>query len=439
MGNIFSTREIALFIWLLIFFISRTKHTRLSIIGFIKAFFDRKIILSLSTLLLYIILIVFILSSIGFWDIFLLKDTVLWLLFSGIFLFMNINKVESVNFFSKLIKEKIKIIAVWEFLFNFYTFSLIWELVLIPIVFVFAIMEAFAEHSSKKEESHKKVVRLCKNILEVIGLIMIGYVIYKTITEYKLLLSISNLKSFLLPILLVILTLPYFYALTLYMNYESFIITVKHLHRNENPEISKGLIKATFKYANININTLKHIWKYQTHFSSAKETPDEYIKRVTKKPKYIISDKAKLPLFNDIQTVIKNLSNIGIGKLSEWHKSYAGNDCYLSMTDYYQFGMDDITKIPNTLSFYLTGEETYIKQLEIILNIGSEQDKYQAIKKFIEVLKLTFSSLNILTPNNLANFIIKKKVINLQYDTYVMSLNYEKCERLETYTLGITA
>lgn len=438
--NIFSTREVALIIWFLVFliFVSRTKDVRHSIVGVIKAFFDRKLIVAFSTLLLYILFIIFILSYIGFWDISLLKDTVLWLLFSGIVLFMNINKVEDVNYFSKLIKDNIKIIAIWEFLFNFYTLSLVWELVLIPVVFMFSVIEAFAEHSSKQEESHKKVVALCKNILGLIGLVMIGYVIYRTITEYELLLSISNLKSFLLPVLLTALTLPYFYALALYMNYESFITVVKHLHRNGDPKISKRLIKATLKYANININTLKRIWKYLAHFNSSKESPDEYIKRVAKKPKYIISDKARLPLFNDIQTVIKKLSDIGIGKLDEWHKSYAGDDCYLSMTNYYQFGIDDITKIPNVLAFYLTGEETYIKQLEVVLDIGYEQDKHQTIEKFIEVLSLTFSNLNIPFPEGLTNSIIEDREYHLQYDTYSILLNYEKFERIEKYTLRIT-
>ncbi len=121
-----------------------------------------------------------------------------------------------------------------------------------------------------------------------------------------------------------------------------------------------------------------------------KENPDEYIKRVAKKPKYIISDKAKLLKFNDIQTVINLLSEIGIGKLDEWHKSYAGDDCYLSMTNYHKFGIDDITKIPNTLALYLTGEETHINQLEVILDVGYEQDKDQAIETFTEVLRQIF-------------------------------------------------
>ncbi len=146
--TIFSTREVALFIWFLLFliFVSRSKDVRHSIARAIKTFFSRKSIIAFSLLLLYILLIVFILSYIGFWDISLLKDTILWLLFSGSVLFMNINKIENVNYFSGLIKDNIKIIIIWEFLFNFYTFSLIGELVFIPVVTLFSSMGIFAKY-----------------------------------------------------------------------------------------------------------------------------------------------------------------------------------------------------------------------------------------------------------------------------------------------------
>lgn len=439
LSNIFSTREIAIFIWFLILliFAIRTKEVRNSIVRVIKAFFNRKLFLAFCTLLIYILLVVFILSVIGFWDISLLKDTVFWTLFSGIVLFMNINKIENVNYFSSLIKDNIKVIVIWEFLFNFYTLSLIGELVLIPVVSLFSIMEVFAEHSSKQEENQKKVVTFCKNVLGLIGLGLIVYVVYKTITKYELLFSVSNIKSFLLPILLAILTLPYFYALALYMNYESYITVVKHIHRNKESKISKGLIRATLKYANVNLNTLKRIWKYQVHFDSSKENPDEYIKRVAKKPKYIISDKAKLLKFNDIQTVINLLSKIGIGKLDEWHKSYAGDDCYLSMTNYHKFGIDDITKIPNTLALYLTGEETHINQLEVILDVGYEQDKDQAIETFTEVLRQIFNCLDIMLPDNLICSIADNKEHHYEYNTHKVSLNYEIFERIEQCKLTI--
>ena len=201
------------------------------------------------------------------------------------------------SYFSKLVKDNIKVIAIWEFIFNFYTFSLIGELIIIPIVSMFTILQVFAEHSSLKKAEHKKVAILSKNILGVIGLATICYVTYKTIVEYELLFTYANLKSFLLPIVLFVLTLPYFYVLTLYVNYDSFITIVKHFHRNESPSVSKDLIKATLRYANFSLNSLKRVWKYHVHFDASKDNPFDYIKKVSRKPKYTIGDTAKLTIF----------------------------------------------------------------------------------------------------------------------------------------------
>jgi hypothetical protein len=351
---------------------------------------------------------------------------------------MNINKAENANYFSKIIKDNTKVVAIWEFVFNFYTLGLIWELILTPTILLFSSIQVFAEHSSKKNSEHEKVVTLCKTILGLIGLIAICYVTYKTVTEYELLLSFANLKSFLLPIFLTIITLPYFYGLALYINYDSFITVVKHLHRNEDPSISRGIIKATLKYANINLRTLKRICKYQVYFNSSKDTPNEYIKEAARKPKYIISNVTKLKIFNNIQETIEKLSDIGVGELSEWHKSYADDDCYLSMTNYYQFGSDDITKIPNTLAFYLMGEEAYIEQLDVVLDVGFQQNKHEALEKFTEVLELVFSNLSILMPDDLLESILANKKYLKQYDSHRVSLTYEKFERIENYILSIT-
>lgn len=223
------------------------------------------------------------------------------------------------------------------------------------------------------------------------------------------------------------------------MNYVSFIVSVKHCHKNENPSVIRGIIKATYKYANINLKTLKRIWKYQVSYNTSNETPDEFIKKAARKPKCIISNRTKLRMFNDIQKVITNLSNIGIGELSEWHKSYAGDDSYLSMTNYYQFGTDEITIIPNFLAIYLTGEETFIKQISLVLDIGYQQNKHEALMKFIEILELLFSNLSIIMPENLSESILANNKYHKQYDSHLVSLEYEKFERVEKFKLTITA
>lgn len=439
--DMFSTREKAIMVWsalAFVFFLVK-KDSRHAITNFIKALFYKKLIFALCTFIMYMLLVVLFLSYFSFWDLSLLKDTVLWFLFTGVFLFMKTNKVENQKFFYDLVKANFKLILIWEFIFNLYTLSFVEELFFIPTVFLFTITEVFAEHSSNKDEkTNLMVATFCKKALVLIGFITIVYVLYRTVTEYKLLFTIPNLKSFLLPIILLILTLPFFYGLVLYMNYEQYTSAVKNFYRNEDKKISKDLIKATYKYANIDIKKIKRTWKYVTYFCPSKDNAYEFIKNVSRNPKYIISNKAKFVMFNDIKKMIKNLSHIGIGELCEWHKSYANDDYYLSTITCFEFGKDHITQISNSIALNLIGDETYIRKMEVVLCIGYNHDKYTAKRKYVEVLKQIFKSLSIPLQSELSNSISEDRQYNKQYSNYVVSLNYEKFERLAEYFVCIT-
>lgn len=432
--NIFSTREIALFIWFLIFliYVSLGKSIRDSVVGVIKAFLDKKLVLAFSTMLIYILLVILILSYIRFWDMSLLKDTIIWILFSGIVLFFNINKVKHVNYFSKLIKDNIKIIVIFEFLSNFYTLSLLGELILIPIVSFFSVVGAFAEYSSKKEESYKKVNILCKNILGLIGLGAIGYVIYKTITEYNLLFSVSNLKSFLLTILLMILTLPYFYFLALFMRYETLFIRVNRLKYKGEGQIKKAKMQILIS-ANISLNKL---FRINRDYMSLKSTEDiqKQIKKIAKKPlhkKGIIGNEAKIELFNDIEKCRNLLSKIGIGEFSEWHN--IGNS-FQSITSYYELSdsyIDSYIGLPNNIACYLSGKETYIEQLNLTLNINNREQKKSALFLLKVCIETIFSILNIENAHNIYESIDNKKELRIQTEIFLCKLNIDKYEHMD--------
>lgn len=433
--HIFSTREIATFIWICILaiYVLWSKNVRHSVIEVIKSLGHKFFIVGLSSLIIYTLFSIFILEKLYCWDITLIKDTSFWFLFTAVSIFFSAHKAKDVVFFMNILKDNLKIIIVFEFIINLYTFPLLIELLLFPIIVFASILQVTTEKNNDQKKVHSCLGRL----LSLIGLSMIGFAIYKTIIDHENFFSIPNLKSFSLPIFLTILSLPYFYVLALYMSYESYITIVKHLHRYENPKGVKDFIKATFKYANVNLNTLSRIWKYQSLFNASKDDPFEYVRKVSQKPKYIIGDTAKLKIFNDIQRVIKFLSNNDIGKLDDWHKSYSGDDCYLSMTNYYQFGFGDVTKIPNSLAYYLTGEEMYIKQLDLVLDVGYQQNKTEALTKFIDTIKLTFDSLMTPMPNDITDSILIDENYKKEYDTHTITLSYEKFERIETYQLSI--
>lgn len=435
--DVFSTREIALFIWILVFlfFLSSTKNVRQSMVGVLKAFFEKKLIIAFSTLLLYVLFVIFLLEFIGYWDISLLKDTILWILFSGFILFMNVNKIEDVDYFAKVLKDNIKVIAIWEFVFNFYTFSLVGELIFIPTIFLFTVLHAFAEHSSKREKEHIKVVVLCKNILGIIGFGVICYIIYKTITEYELLFSFTNLKSFLLPILLVLLTLPYFYVLAVFMRYENLFIRINSFLKFKGAKQVKIAKKQTIISANISLTKLSRIDRNFMSLKTAKDIKQQ-IKAITKKPlhkKGILGTTAQIKLFNNIEKCRELLSSIGIWQFSEWRN--IGNS-FQSITPYYELPdsyYDSYVGLPNNIACYLSGKETYIKQLNLTLNLNNKKQRESALLLFKECITKISDLLDLKITHDIFKSINKEKSANFQTEQFFCRLNIYKYERIDTW------
>ena len=437
--DVFSTREIALFIWFLVLLIfsSRTKSVRRSMIGVLKSFFVKNLIVAFSMLLLYVLFTILVLYIIGYWDISLFKDTILWVLFSGFILFMNVNKIENIDYFSKVLKDNLKAIAIWVFVFNFYTFNLIAELFFVPAVFLFTVLQAFAEHSSKTEKQHEKVVVLCKNILGAIGFIVICYVTYKTITEYQLLLSFKNLKSFLLPILLILFTLPYFYGLAVFMKYENLFIRMNSFLKFRGERQVKIAKRQTLISANISLTKLSRI---DRNFMSLKKTNDikQQVKNITKKPLHkreILGDgdTAKIELFNNIEKCRELLSSIEIGKLSEWRN--IGNT-FQSITPYYELPdsyLNSYIGLPNNIACYLSGEEIYVKQLNLTLNLNNKKQKESALLLFKESITKTLNLLNLTITHDISEYIDKRKNISYQTEKFLCRLSIYRYEHVDTW------
>lgn len=252
--NVLSNREKALLVWILIALIAMMfrKEIRRSIFGVFKALFVKQILAVLGLFSMYVFALVSMLKGFGFWDTSLLKDTILWA-FGAFVIIFKVDKAEDRSHFTDLIKDSIKWVIIFEFLAAFYTFSFRTELILIPILVFTGMLQAVASFDPK----HKKVEELLKKFVSFIGIIIIGYVIFKTYNQYKDLLTIGQLKTFLLPIILTVLFLPFAYGLAIYMVYESIFIRLPFIIKDKK---LRDKTKCTIiKIANIDTMKLKNI------------------------------------------------------------------------------------------------------------------------------------------------------------------------------------
>lgn len=435
--RVFSTREISIIIWAIILLIASMFIKGMpKIMGDFLRIIGSKIVIIFTLIsAIYTTLVVALLWKLSIWDITFLKDTCLWFLFSSMAVIFNLHKAKNFSFFKKVIKDNVKIILLFEFIVNFYTFSLPIEFFLVPTVSFISIIQAFAEMSQKQESNNKKVASCFGKIMLILGIGLIIFVIFKTIADYKNLLTGYNLKSLLLPINLTLLSLPFYYGLALYMEYESLFTVIKHLNRYKSSSIPKKMIRGSLLYANININKLNRIRKYHSYFNPEKESPYSYIERIANKPQYTIGTNAKLPIFNDIAKMLQTLSGCGLGELEEWMNK--GGDYYHSSTPFYNFKSAENGILDNSIQYLLTGEETYINQVDIMLNIGLGQNSQEALKVFRDFVFKTLNATNIPIPIELKQNIERFRKYTKEFDNYIIRFECTKVQNMEWCTLNI--
>ena len=246
MREIFSNREISIIIWVTIFFVFVfTKKGVLKSFGhLISTLFQEKIIDTILLMIIYVELLVLTLDIIGFWEIALLKDTIMWTVFVGFLLLMKTNKINSEKGYLKSIfKDSLKGIIIIEFIANIYNFSLTAELILIPIMTFIGISQIFTQDKPE----YKPVEKLFSGITSLFGVVVLIYTIYKIYQGFGQFASLLTLKQFLLPIILTILYLPFLYFVALWSLYEVMIIRLgSRLKKKKHKKYLKKRMFMTF-------------------------------------------------------------------------------------------------------------------------------------------------------------------------------------------------
>lgn len=432
-----STREIALLCWLsiLLLYLIFNKSVKQSSIKVLKAFFAKKLFTAFIILILYTSGIIYILYKIGIWDHTLIKDSCFWLFFSGLILFVNIKQIEDASYFKRIILNNVKAIVIIEYLVNFYTFNLILELIFLPLFTFLIALQCYANNSLEPTPTNIKVRTFLNTILSIFGISILGFTIYKTITEYDVLLTMGSLKSFLLPLLLPIFTLPYFYFLALYAEYESTFITINQFFKGRDRKVIRLLKWRIIFLANVRFFRLKEIENNLGLAPCPGNDIKDYIKKITTTiPKTASSkSKIKIELFNHADKVKNALSQNGIGKLGKW--SIYEED-FFSVSTYYLYPTE-VGVIPNTMMYNLCGKIDHIEKIELILNLNNFANIETTKNKFREIAELTFSCLLLNIPKGLIQAIIDGKNFEDANNIFITTLKMEKYATMYTWTLGI--
>lgn len=259
--NITSTlnnREIATAIWLIIFLLwaLSISGVRRAIPDLLRAFFNAKIFVPFVAMLLYIFAMIITLKRIGFWDISAIKDTILWITGTAFTVFFNLNKaIEDDRFFKNFVIDNIKLIVLLEFVVNFYSFSLVAELLIIPIVSLIAIMIAVTETKPKYQQLKTPL----GYVLGIFGLCIIAFTVHELIMDFWNFTTLKNLRDFVLPPLFSMIFLPFAYLMTLLMQYDSFFTRIDIA--NKKSDIAKYAKRKVVLVCHFNLSRLNQVSK----------------------------------------------------------------------------------------------------------------------------------------------------------------------------------
>jgi len=224
--NMFTTREIALGIWLIIIFISLIlwKKTRKHIFGIIKIALSKKILILFFILFLYSTTFMILFSMSQIWRNEYVKVILIWTFFAGAPLCFNaIIKGLEQGFFKNLVFDGLKFTVLVEYITGLFTFSLLIEIILLPIIaFIFAIY-TFSEYYSEYEN----VKNFLLKIIAIITVIFFIFTFKMAIEIYPSLDPIDVMVEFSIPIVFSIIFIPLIYLFSIYSKYEQIFIRMQ--------------------------------------------------------------------------------------------------------------------------------------------------------------------------------------------------------------------
>lgn len=224
--EVFNTREIANGIWLLILvgWAGTLPGVRQSFPNLLCALFQRKLVTSFLSFVLYTTGLVAILHYAGLWSPVLLKDTVLWATCAGPFLlFHSVQSGSDTSSWRRLIAGQVTPLIFLTYLVNTYTFSLGIELVLAPCVALVTCMTVVAEY----QKDAKAVAKFGTSLLACIGFVVIAFALQEALVRSNTFVLADALRTIALPVVLSVLTLPCAYAVALWSAYDDLFVRLR--------------------------------------------------------------------------------------------------------------------------------------------------------------------------------------------------------------------
>lgn len=257
MFNIFSSREIASAVYIIIFIVLMmfSKKIRQGIMKVIEAALTPKLVIPFVLLLAYAIGVIFLFCKLSFWKNVYIKDIIIWVMFVGVPVSFNaVSKGEEEHYFRDIFWDNIKLTAIVEFFIGTFTFNIWIELGLQFVVLFCVLMQTGASLNVE----YSNVKKLFDWILVVIGGTVLYYTAKAALGTYQNVDVVDTIVSFIIPIIFSVLYIPVAYMFALWAKYEIVFIRmsfkepedrkVKWKHRKEVLKVCNVSLKKVYRF-----------------------------------------------------------------------------------------------------------------------------------------------------------------------------------------------
>ncbi|WP_460646860.1 hypothetical protein [Lacrimispora xylanolytica] len=236
MFNVFSTRETSIAIWLIIFiaWMLLYKSTRKCMINLLKTACSIQLSLPFFFMLAYSLGITYLFYRTSLWKGIFFKDIVLWVIFVGTPLFFgSINKSSEEHYFRKAVLCNFKLTVLTEFFVSSYTFPLILEIIMVPVLAFIFMLDAIAATNSEYKPA-KKIISV---IIIIINIIFLYETVSIVICRLGTLNVSDTLITLLIPIVFSVLYIPISYMFAVFGRYQIVFARMGFKESKDNAKI----------------------------------------------------------------------------------------------------------------------------------------------------------------------------------------------------------
>lgn len=371
-----NSREVALLLWLAIGLVLGLAHPKIrpGAIEVARAFAHPKILTPIGLLYAYLGFVVWGLHAVGLWDWDQLKNTIVWSLVVGIASFFNLNKLEDrPHYLREWLRDLFTVLVVVEFLANFYTFPLLAELLLFPVIFLIVGMVAVGQNNPKVQPA----VRFLNGVMGLLGLSFLAYAVYMAVANFGEFAGLATLRDFYTPILLSLLFIPFIFVLHTYAVYETTFLALSWSIKDE------GLRRYAKLIAALAFGPRVHLLRRWQYYLGAHRPDDKHdIWRAIKAVKDNARRERKPIPVSPERGWSPHLAASFLAEFDlvpgDYHRSF---DVWAGSSPMRELG-DGI--MPDNLAYYIEGDELVATRLKLKLNVNNPADPTQSETRFRE-------------------------------------------------------